>query len=143
MLIEDDMTTVVIDTNLIIAGRWNPGSSSARIIDMVLRGDIRAVYTADIKEENLYILGKVKPPEHYTNRILEFYRVSRKVESKRRISACPDKADNRFLEAASAGKAEYIVSSDRHLLDMKEFEGIRILKPEEFEKELKAGIPID
>lgn len=128
------MTTVVIDTNLIIAGRWNPRSSSNRIIGMILKGEIDAVYTSEIKDENLYILGKVKPPKDYLDKILKFYRISRKVTSKRRINACPDKADNRFLEAAVAGKADYIVSSDRHLLDLKEVEGVRILKPGDFER---------
>ena len=127
---------IVIDTNLIIAGRWNPRSSSNRIINMVLKGDIDAVYTSEIKDENLYILGKVKPSKDYTDKILKLYRISKKVTSDRRINASPDKADNRFLEAAVAGKADYIVSSDKHLLDIGEFEGIRILKPSFFEKEL-------
>ena len=128
--------TVVIDTNLIIAARWNPRSSSNRIINGVLKGDIDAVYTSEIKNENLHILEKVKPPKDYLDKILKFYRISKKVTSDRRINASPDKADNRFLEAAVAGKADYIISSDRHLLDLKEFEGVEILKPSSFEKEL-------
>ncbi len=127
---------IVIDTNLIIAARWNPRSSSSRIIDMVLKGDIDAVYTSEIKNENLHILEKVKPPKDYLDKILKFYRISKKVTSDRRINASPDKADNRFLEAAVAGNADYIISSDKHLLDIGEFEGIRILKPSFFEKEL-------
>lgn len=125
---------VVIDTNLIIAARWNPGSSSNRIINMVIEGKVSAVYTTAIKNENLHILEKVKPPKDYLDKILKFYRISRKVDAKRKIDICPDKADNRFLEAAVAGKASYIISSDRHLLDLKEFEGVRILKPGDFER---------
>ena len=125
---------VVIDTNLIIAGRWNPRSSSNRIIDMVLEGRLNAVYTTAIKNENLYILEKVKPPKDYLDKILKFYRISSKVTSDRRIDASPDKADNRFLEAAVAGKADYVISSDHHLLDLKEFEGVKILKPGAFER---------
>lgn len=125
---------VVIDTNLIIAARWNPRSSSNRIIGMVIEGKVSAVYTTAIKNENLHILEKVKPPKDYLDKILKFYRISRKVDAKRKIDICPDKADNRFLEAAVAGKASYIISSDRHLLDLKEFEGVRILKPGDFER---------
>lgn len=130
------MPVVVIDTNLIIAGRWKRNSSSNRIIDKVIKGDIDAVYTTETKNENLYIIEKVKAPRDYIDRILKFYRVSRKVNPERRINACPDKSDNRFLEAAVAGKADYIVTSDSDLLDMKEFEGVRILKPGVFEREV-------
>jgi len=130
------MQVVVIDTNLIIAGRWKRNSSSSRIIDRVIGGKLDVVYTAAIKDENLYILGKVKPSKEYMNKILKFYRVSKKVNPRGRITACPDKADNRFLEAAVAGNADYIITSDKHLLDMKEFEGIKILKPGAFEREV-------
>lgn len=128
------MTVVVVDTNLIIAGRWKKQSSSNRIIDRVISGELDAVYTTEVKNENLYILEKVKAPKDYMDKILRFYRHSRKVYPEKKITACRDKADNRFLEAAVAGKADYVISSDHHLLELKEFEGIKILKPGAFEK---------
>lgn len=39
-----------------------------------------------------------------------------------------DPADNKFLECAVAGEADFIISGDRHLLNLQEYEGIRILK---------------
>lgn len=42
-----------------------------------------------------------------------------------------DDADNRFLELALAGHADLIVSGDGHLLDLKEYAGIPILRPAE------------
>ncbi len=41
------------------------------------------------------------------------------------IRADPD--DNRFLECAMAGRADFLVSGDRHLLELKKFRGISIL----------------
>jgi predicted nucleic acid-binding protein len=38
-----------------------------------------------------------------------------------------DPADNLVLEAAVAGKADIVVSGDRHLFALKEFRGIRIM----------------
>lgn len=128
------MPVVVIDTNLIIAGRWKRESSSNRIIDRIIAGELDAVYTTETKNENLHILEKVKAPGEYVDKILRFYRHSKKVYPGRGITACPDGADNRFLEAAVAGKADYIITSDRDLLDMREFEGIGILKPGVFER---------
>jgi putative PIN family toxin of toxin-antitoxin system len=43
-----------------------------------------------------------------------------------------DDSDNRVLEAAVAGAADYIVSGDPHLLAVGRFEGIPILTPAAF-----------
>ena len=43
-----------------------------------------------------------------------------------------DPDDNRILECAVAGKANYIVSGDRHLLRLKEHAGIPILTTRQF-----------
>ncbi len=38
-----------------------------------------------------------------------------------------DPDDNKFIECAVAGEADFIVSGDRHLLALKEFHGIEII----------------
>jgi len=43
-----------------------------------------------------------------------------------------DPSDNKFLEAALAGKVLYIVSGDNHLMNIKEYQDIRILTAREF-----------
>lgn len=43
-----------------------------------------------------------------------------------------DPEDNKFLDAAVAGKADYIISGDKHLLNLRKFKGIRIVSPAEF-----------
>jgi len=43
-----------------------------------------------------------------------------------------DESDSMFLEAAVSADAEYVVSGDRHLLDVGEYRGIEILPPDEF-----------
>jgi len=43
------------------------------------------------------------------------------------VRADPD--DNKILECAVASNASYIVSGDRHLLDLKEYSGIKIITP--------------
>ncbi len=46
------------------------------------------------------------------------------------VTADPD--DDRVLECALAGKADFIVSGDRHLLDLKSYQGITILRADRF-----------
>jgi predicted nucleic acid-binding protein len=43
-----------------------------------------------------------------------------------------DPSDNRLLEAALEGEADYIVSGDRDLLDLGSYEGIGIITPARF-----------
>jgi putative PIN family toxin of toxin-antitoxin system len=43
-----------------------------------------------------------------------------------------DPSDDKFLEAAVAGRASCIVSGDKHLLNLFEVQGIPILKPKDF-----------
>jgi predicted nucleic acid-binding protein len=40
--------------------------------------------------------------------------------------------DDKYLAAALLGRATYVVSGDHHLLDLGEYQGIRILKPRPF-----------
>ncbi len=48
------------------------------------------------------------------------------------LSVIADPPDNRVLEAAVAGEADYIVSGDRDLLDLGKYEGIEIVTPAMF-----------
>lgn len=43
-----------------------------------------------------------------------------------------DPTDNSFLACALSAQASFIVSGDKHLLTLKEFQGIPILSPKEF-----------
>lgn len=43
-----------------------------------------------------------------------------------------DPSDDIYLAAATDGLAEYIISGDRHLLDLETYEGVRILSPRHF-----------
>jgi putative PIN family toxin of toxin-antitoxin system len=54
------------------------------------------------------------------------------VTTSERVDAVRDPDDNRVLEAAVAGEAEYIVTGDRDLLDLGSCEGIRIVTPAAF-----------
>jgi predicted nucleic acid-binding protein len=45
-----------------------------------------------------------------------------------------DPSDNKYLECAAEGKADYIISGDKHLADLKFFRGIKIVDPALFLK---------
>lgn len=50
-----------------------------------------------------------------------------------------DSFDNEFLACAWISQASFIVSGDKHLLKLKSFQGIPILRPREFLKRIQAN----
>lgn len=61
------------------------------------------------------------------------------VEPEENITAVEDDPDDdKFLEAGVAGNVKYIVSGDKHLLDLDTFRGINIVNPRTFYEELEG-----
>ena len=79
---------------------------------------------------------KFKLAEEDVNQILlDFSTFSLPVKiNKQLIVVQDDPDDNKFIECALECKANYIISGDTHLLNLKEYEGIKIIKSSEFLK---------
>jgi len=63
------------------------------------------------------------------------------VEPEEALQVVSDDDDNRVLEAALAGEADYIVSGDRALLSLGRYEGIEIVTPARLSAILSAPGP--
>ncbi|MHB1465244.1 MAG: putative toxin-antitoxin system toxin component, PIN family [Thermoleophilia bacterium] len=135
------MYKVVLDTNVYISALLR-----GRKPEIVLR-----LSSAPFKRYDLYtsqeilkeldrVLGEkfLWPAENReleTRRIFEWADV---VKPTKTISAIPsDESDNRILECAVKAKADFIVSGDSHLLNLKEYEGISVITPAQFLKKLE------
>ena len=71
------------------------------------------------------------------NRLKELWRVGELVIPDISLDVIPnDPDDNRILECAVTGKVDLIVSGDRHLLQLKSYEGIPIVRPVDFRRTL-------
>ena len=53
------------------------------------------------------------------------------------VEADPD--DDKYLAAAIEGRADYVVSGDKHLLDIRAYEEIRIIPPRSFLTLIRKG----
>jgi len=51
----------------------------------------------------------------------------------------PDPSDDMFLACAMEAKADFIVSRDPHLRNLKQFQGIRIIDVKEFLEKVRKG----
>ena len=68
--------------------------------------------------------------DQFENWIRSFTRAVAPSVKFRVVAADPD--DNRILECAHASKSEYIVTGDKDLLRLREFEGIQIITLADF-----------
>ena len=126
---------VVLDTNVFISGIFWSGNYCSQLIDKWKNKEIELVSSIDIIEELVETLRNFKIPmpesmiEEWKNVLLNNSII---IESSTKIDAVKeDPEDNKFIETAVDGKAEFIISQDKHLLNLKEYRGIRIVKPDE------------
>ncbi len=125
----------IIDTNVFISGIFWEGNFCSQIIDKWKNKKFELVSSLEIVNELIRTLKdfKIQMPldmiKEWQDLIIENSVI---VEPSIKINAIEeDPDDNKFLEDALAGKADLIISQDKHLLKLNEYKGIRIVKPEE------------
>lgn len=126
---------MVMDTNSLVAARWKRSGSSSALMELCIEGCVRALVTRQIESENRSILKKVKPPAGYWKMLECFYDSAEVVTELPTIRLADDAEDDKYLECAVGGNADYVISSDRHLLVHDGFRGIRVCKSHEFFRE--------
>jgi uncharacterized protein len=123
----------VIDTNIVISSLW--GGNAKSIIDLWAAGKITAVLSPDVLGEYTDVLAGFNVSQEQMESFLEVFMDSKYtvfVNPAHKIDAVKkDRKDNMFIECAIAGKADYIISGDKHLLEIKEYGGIKIVKAAE------------
>ena len=131
---------VVVDTNLLIAAFYKPNSASAQIVNMIARRDLIFIWSEAIQKEILTMLEKAQVKTKFINKIKnKVLRPEHMVEPTVKIKEVrEDPDDNKFLEAAVAGGADYIITNDQHLLKLREFRDIPIFMPTDFWRIIKS-----
>jgi len=133
---------VVIDTNIYISAIfW--GGKPREVVDLGRDRSILIFTSLDIEKEIAEKLStKFKLDEEEVNKVLlDFSTFTMPVKVIKRIQVVADDPDDdKFIDCAMACKGDYIVSGDRHLLELKEYAGIRILQASEFLSIISKGI---
>ena len=126
---------IVLDTNVFISGLFWEGNFCSQIISRWRNGDFELVSSKEIIEELVKTLKNFKISmseemiQEWINLIIKnaiFVEPSERIEIIKE-----DLSDNKFLEAAIAGNVDFIVSQDKHLLKLREYQNVKIIKPEE------------
>lgn len=131
------MIRIVLDTNTIISAVGWKHSKPRRILEACLSGKYLLVESPGLLKEFVAVMERPKfgfiPEEQKKELVTRLINYCEIVEPKKKLNIIKsDLADNKVLECALEGKAQYIVSGDNHLLRRKDFMGIRIVTAAEF-----------
>ncbi|MSQ15633.1 MAG: putative toxin-antitoxin system toxin component, PIN family [Dehalococcoidia bacterium] len=131
---------LVLDTNIIVSASLSPAGLRSHVIDawhnqqfeLVVSDPILAEYQQALNYRDVASRHHLNPGQvaEIIANLKQFAIVVQPTETLHIISDDPD--DDKFLECALAGGADYIVSADAHLLALEEHRGIQILSAGEF-----------
>jgi putative PIN family toxin of toxin-antitoxin system len=126
---------VVFDTNVLVSATLSRGKPYT-VLELAERGDIDSVTSPDIIDELEDVLSRERLPfesEQIDEVVGKIFSMSELVTPEMDLEAVEDDPDDdKVLECAVAGNADYIVSGDSHLLDIEEYRGVEIVSPDEF-----------
>lgn len=129
------MKKIVLNTNVTISAFFWEGNPR-KIYDLVRQGKLIMLLSDDMEKEFIRVLGYEKfglSPQEVMPFLKSLRTHARHVETRSKMSVViADPTDNISLECAIDGGAYCITSGDRHLLDIKTYRGIKIMKANQF-----------
>ena len=135
------MFRAVLDANVTISVLIQPKGASGRILTSLLERNffelvVSPTILAEVRRSLLY--PKVRRYIKTADEDLDLWvasieLIAQPVEGNLRIHAvAADPDDNKYIEAAVEGLAQFVVTGDKHLLSLKSYENIRIVTPRVF-----------
>jgi len=139
------MIRIVIDTNILVSAILTAEGNPAKILKLVLQGKLNLIISPAILEEIRQVLRYPKLVKLMKKNMItleEVYTFFDKMSKiavitpgKLDIKAIPDDpSDDMVLSCAVEGEADFIISGDHHLTDLRIFQGIKIVDPAAFLK---------
>jgi putative PIN family toxin of toxin-antitoxin system len=128
------MLKAVFDTNILFSATGWRGSPY-QCLALARSGKISLVLCKEILTEYHEKLQTklAMTPEQATRAVAEILTCAKLTDIKNELHVVKDDPDDdKVVECAVAGEAAYIVSGDRHLLNIKEYEGISIIRANDF-----------
>jgi putative PIN family toxin of toxin-antitoxin system len=125
---------IVIDTNIYISAIFWGGKPRA-VVDLGRSGQVLIFTSSEIEKK---IEKKLKTKFGISNEevaqiLLDFSTFTSPIKAIRKIAVIDDDPDDdKFIECAVSSRAGFIVSGDKHLLNLKEYKGIKIMKAADF-----------
>lgn len=129
----------VFDTNVLVSA-WFWRGAESRLVELAEEGVIEAHTSPQLLTELRRALEypKFRLEQSEIDEICDYYiLVLRTVEPKRSVNVIPeDPEDNRVIECADESVADFIISGNHHLLDLRRYGNMRIVRAKEMLEEL-------
>jgi uncharacterized protein len=129
----------VIDTGVFVSALLRKQGTTGAVLRALRDGRFTALYSTEIVVEIIDVLGRANfrtkyhiEPDDITALVNLIRLRGELVIPARKVTACRDPKDDKFLDVALATQTDCIVSGDSDLLDLNSFEDIPILRPAEF-----------
>ncbi|MBI3859111.1 MAG: putative toxin-antitoxin system toxin component, PIN family [Thaumarchaeota archaeon] len=132
---------VTLDTNVLVSAFISKRGDSADVLDLIATFDeITLVLSKEILEEFNDVMSRKEVATRFDYSRADISRfevavrdVAEVVPMKSSFKAVrEDPDDDVVVNTAVDGRADYIVSGDRHLRELKKFRGVRIVSPKIF-----------
>ncbi|MBF0526951.1 MAG: putative toxin-antitoxin system toxin component, PIN family [Deltaproteobacteria bacterium] len=125
----------VLDTNIIIIAMCFERSSAFTVLQKAVVNTILMSGVVAAETEEVFHRKKFDRYTSLPKRNKVFFDLMKQavwVRPGEKITACRDPNDDKFLELAVEGNADFLITLDKDLLVLNPFEGIPILTPHEF-----------
>ena len=125
---------MVLDTNVLLSSTLWDKSESQKLLFRLIKSGADIFCSREILDEYERVLKRDfeygdEEAGYIRDKILSFAKL---VEPGERLEIVKnDPSDDRILECAVAASADYLITYDKHLLKLKQFRGIMVVKPEE------------
>jgi putative PIN family toxin of toxin-antitoxin system len=134
------LVRAVLDANVYVSALIQPEGTPGRLIERFLREEAyEVVVSPGVVDEVLRVLTYPKvrkliragaEPELWFEDIVA---LGDMVAGDLHVSGvCEDPDDDKYIAAALEGRAAYVVTGDQRFLDLREYEGVQIVKPRAF-----------
>lgn len=132
---------VVFDTNIFVSALAIPGGQAERAIDLVIDARVNLIVSKNIIHEVLGVLAQKfsKDSEELSRTAMFLSELGELIVPREKLAVLDDEPDNRILECAVTGHADIIVTGDRAMLNLKTYQGIRILSLRQFLDEISTS----
>ena len=120
---------VVFDTNVFVSALTLPGGRGDQALTKIIEGEDSLAISKSIIHELLSVLARKfgRDREELARVAVFLSNLGELIEPREAVTILADEPDNRILECALTAQAQVIVTGDRAMLALGEFQGIRIV----------------
>ena len=126
---------IVLDTNVLVSAFLNPRRNPARVLRLIIQGDVSIVFNESILAEYYEVLKR--PKFDFDSEavliVIDYIRsIGISAPSLARSITLPDQGDETFLEAALATQADALITGNIKHFPKKYCQGQKVITPREF-----------